>query len=158
MDTHYFLHPTHLIALLQITNNNPKEGQLSGIVSAAKWFMAQSNASIGIVLPKMLLGHPELVSIYDEIFDDGFASSMNESAVKPEKENKSIVWPIIGKPHPFSPGEQLLAKWLAKDAELRELFHFNTDFRTTLKKNQDRTNSRDISENRPYLQAFSLLK
>jgi len=33
-----------------------------------------------------------------------------------------------------------------------------TDFRTTLKKNQDRTNSRDISENRPYLQAFSLLK
>jgi len=39
-----------------------------------------------------------------------------------------------------------------------EDFQLNTDFRTTLKKNQDRTNSRDISENRPYLQAFSLLK
>lgn len=33
--------------------------------------------------------------------------------------------PILGRPHPSSPGEQLLAQWLARDGELRPLFAFN---------------------------------
>ncbi|MBX3180358.1 MAG: DUF559 domain-containing protein [Candidatus Hydrogenedentes bacterium] len=33
--------------------------------------------------------------------------------------------PIIGRPHPASPGEQLLAQFIARDDELRPLFTFN---------------------------------
>jgi very-short-patch-repair endonuclease len=39
--------------------------------------------------------------------------------------------PILGCPHPASPGEQLLARWLARDAELTCLFEFNQPIVTT---------------------------
>ncbi len=42
-----------------------------------------------------------------------------------------VVPPILGRPHPASPGEQLLALWLARDAELAPLFEFNQRVETT---------------------------
>ncbi len=42
-----------------------------------------------------------------------------------------VVPPILGRPHPASPGEQLLALWLARDAELAPLFEFNQRVDTT---------------------------
>lgn len=36
-----------------------------------------------------------------------------------------VIPPILGRPHPASPGEQLLATWLGRDAELASLFEFN---------------------------------
>lgn len=40
-------------------------------------------------------------------------------------ERKHLVWPILGRPHPASPGEQRLAEELAKDSQLGSLFRFN---------------------------------
>ena len=42
-----------------------------------------------------------------------------------------VVPPVLGRPHPASPGEQLLAEWLARDAELGPLFAFNQPVETT---------------------------
>ena len=42
-----------------------------------------------------------------------------------------VVPPILGRPHPASPGEQLLALWLARDAELAPLFEFNQRVETS---------------------------
>lgn len=42
-----------------------------------------------------------------------------------------VVPPILGRPHPASPGEQLLALWLARDTELGPLFEFNQPVETT---------------------------
>ena len=41
------------------------------------------------------------------------------------REQKQRVWPWIGQPHPFSPGEQLLAQQLNKIPALNSLFQFN---------------------------------
>jgi very-short-patch-repair endonuclease len=40
------------------------------------------------------------------------------------------VWPVIGHPHPYSPGEQLLARRLTEDLMLGGLFQFNVPVRT----------------------------
>jgi len=46
-------------------------------------------------------------------------------------EQKFLVQPLIGRPHPGSPGEQILAAALSKDAELSGLFQFNLPVETT---------------------------
>jgi very-short-patch-repair endonuclease len=46
-------------------------------------------------------------------------------------EQKFLVQPLIGRPHPGSPGEQILAAALSKDEELSGLFQFNLPIRTT---------------------------
>ena len=48
-----------------------------------------------------------------------------------EEEFKHVIWPIRGKPHPFSPGEQLLARKLLQDPELADLFLFNQSVETS---------------------------
>jgi very-short-patch-repair endonuclease len=40
------------------------------------------------------------------------------------------LWPLIGRPHPYSPAEQKLALELAADTELAPLFMFNQPVRT----------------------------
>ena len=64
-----------------------------------------------------------------------FEQALPASAVHPvpplppiepvDESAKTKVWSIQGRPHPFSPGEQLLAAHLAQDAELAPLFCFN---------------------------------
>lgn len=41
------------------------------------------------------------------------------------EQDRSLVSPLIGRPHPLSPGEQLLAAYLEGDADLGPLFGFN---------------------------------
>ncbi len=48
-----------------------------------------------------------------------------------DEPSRLVLPPIIGGPHPASPGEQLLARWLARDAELAPLFAFNQRVDTT---------------------------
>jgi len=43
---------------------------------------------------------------------------------------RSVLWPVVGRPHPLSPAERKLARLLAKDERLRGLFTFNMPVRT----------------------------
>jgi very-short-patch-repair endonuclease len=48
--------------------------------------------------------------------------------LKPEATHR--VWPVQGRPHPYSPGEQLLARKLGDEPTLGPLFTFNQRVRT----------------------------
>lgn len=48
------------------------------------------------------------------------------SADLADREPEIIAPPLRGKPHPLSASEQKLAKWIAADADLAEIFEFNS--------------------------------
>ncbi|MGL5079881.1 MAG: endonuclease domain-containing protein [Microcoleaceae cyanobacterium] len=60
------------------------------------------------------------------------SKTLNSETVNPEtlEESRHLLWPIQGRPHPCSPGEQLLAQSLSRDGELAELFGFNQRVQT----------------------------
>lgn len=55
----------------------------------------------------------------------GNAAQRGPASLRRDEPLRLVVPPILGRPHPASPGEQLLALWLARDAELAPLFEFN---------------------------------
>ncbi len=48
-----------------------------------------------------------------------------KSAPRTQRSVKHFAWPILGRPHPLSPAEQRLARFLNADASLAGLFQFN---------------------------------
>lgn len=119
------IHPTHLIVLLNFHDSNPEENRLYNMLKAIEWFVSHTNASVVILVPPELIEHHELASVCDLTIDCSVPQSRRLITDESRREYKSAVGPIVGKPHPFSPGEQLLAEYVAKDCELVGLFQFN---------------------------------
>lgn len=119
------VHPSHLIVLLNYLENGPTNNQLYSIVKTAEWFASHASASVVILAPSPLISHPELASVSELTIDRTAPRQGPASGAGDKQERKAAVWPVVGKPHPFSPGEQLLADYLSKDRELAGLFQFN---------------------------------
>ncbi len=119
----------HLYIKISLEDNNPLEGQLLGLVKAGEWVASQTQSSVALFVSEDLQTHSELDSaIYD--IQSFVRPPVCQEATTPPEENKFVIWPIIGFPHPFSPGEQLLAQELANEKKLAGLFHFNQRVKT----------------------------
>ena len=99
-----------------------------GLARAAEWLAQSTSARVLVLVPSALATSSELDSInFGAIHwtrpDSGPQGAMPE-------EQKDRVWPTVGRPHPFSPGEQLLAARLASDAGLAGLFAHNAFLRS----------------------------
>ena len=76
-----------------------------------------------VVVPRRLTGSPGLESISFQAID---LPATQPPRPPPTQEKRSLlVSPFMGKPHPDSEGEQLIAARLDRDAELSGIFQFN---------------------------------
>jgi very-short-patch-repair endonuclease len=116
--------PSDLVIVLALCDRHPLQYRLLSLAKASTWLAQETKARVVVLVPAELAAQQELDSIlYGAI---AFTALAQPTAVRPtEGESKHIIWPIQGKPHPFSPGEQILARKLSQDAELASLFCFN---------------------------------
>jgi len=118
------IYPRDLLVAVVCKDEFPAPERLYGLTRAAEWLARETKAPLAVLVSAQLEYRKELDPIlYDAI---RLPQPGSEHASKEdEEESKHVVWPLRGKPHPFSPGEQELAKRLEFDSELRGLFHFN---------------------------------
>ncbi len=124
------LKPLNFIFTIYVEDYNNEPDKLLGLARAAKWFSEETNGSVALLLPEKFKNYNELDSIlYDPIYIPD-ESKINYSAKGSREESKYHIWPLEGKPHPLSPGEQKLAEFLSGDDDLRDLFQFNIKITT----------------------------
>ncbi len=118
------IQPEDLLMAIVCEEDSPAPEKLDGLARAAEWLAKETKARVAVIVSEELADRTELDPIlYDPIrWDPCGAPGPDDRATE---ESKHTVWPIHGKPHPFSPGEQKLAKKLDLDEELRGLFQFN---------------------------------
>jgi very-short-patch-repair endonuclease len=116
--------PNDLAIALGVSECCPSESKLLSLAGAATWLAKETKARVVVLIPGELAECKALDSILYGAIRPG-ALELKKIAETTAGESKYIVWPLQGKPHPFSPGEQLLAKKLSQDAELSSLFYFN---------------------------------
>lgn len=113
-----------LIVIRSVDCEIPESGQLLGFSRGIEWLSQQVPARIVAVLPAAWHGRPELDSVtWNCQIVDSTPDRFESTATGDEP--LLIVYPIRGRPHPKSPGEQLMASRLARDAELGPLFAYN---------------------------------
>lgn len=116
------IEPGNLLIMLAVYDAHPLPYRLFGLARTAAWLATTTAARVAVLAPFELATHNELESIaYGAVVVPDPAPAPNTI----DESAKTTLWPIRGRPHPFSPGEQLLAKHLAQDAELAPLFEFN---------------------------------
>jgi very-short-patch-repair endonuclease len=102
---------------------SPRASRLRAFAHAAAWLAKEADARLIAVVPETLGRNAALDSItYGACHvEDHAAVALRMDQVS----TMTTVWPVLGRPHPASPGECILAERLAADPELRGLFHFN---------------------------------
>jgi len=125
--------PGPLVIVLCLRQEKTDPGGLLGLARTADWLARETNARLLVVVPDTQAPTSELESIDFEEVRWSPRPERPETVSEPEVNFR--ICPIIGRPHPFSPGEQLLAKRLANDAMLSGLFQFNIRVTT---KNENR--------------------
>lgn len=118
-----------LYILLGTSASKPAPDRVLGLARASEWLADHTNASVGVIVASDLAGMSELDSINFKTVEFSWPQTEREGHV-PEDGPEITIWPNCGRPHPFSPGEQLLAKRLRDDLELGPLFAFNQRVRT----------------------------
>jgi len=115
--------PTDL--LFVPATDGPADARLLGFARLAEWLARQTQCPVCAVVPHELREATALHSI-------GYAAYCVPDAPRAPRtaseasEQKRRLWPLLGRPHPFSPGEQRLAERLADHPGLGSLFQFNT--------------------------------
>ncbi|MEW4568227.1 DUF559 domain-containing protein [Tautonia sp. JC769] len=116
--------PGNLIVALGIGDHPPEPGRLLALARCAEWLARETSARVLVVIPEALADSSELdpisfrpVRILPPDQPTGRLPTDDEQAHR--------VWPVVGRPHPYSPGEQKLAALLATDPDLGPLFHHN---------------------------------
>ncbi len=120
------LHPQRVVLVFSVADPSPLPYHLLGLTHAALKLATETHAGIALVLPTALAGHPEL----DGISYAAHHLKSPTTSPEPEETSDCLSPPIAGQPHPFSPGEQLLANKLANDSELAGLFACNQHIQT----------------------------
>lgn len=121
--------PRRLLLVLCVADDGPQPGRLFALARAAEWFAKQTAAAVLVLVPTSLTLGDEMECIDFDTLE--ISVSVQRHEPKPGEEKAEFtVWPFHGRPHPASPGEQLLAEALQAQADLAELFEFNQDVRT----------------------------
>ncbi|MCF2972765.1 DUF559 domain-containing protein [Synechococcus sp. Nb3U1] len=118
--------PKGLTLALVTDDPQPRSMYLLGLAKAASWLADQSKVRVVLLVPTALAHHEELASI-------GYSALELQLPAPTEFLDTSVrvVLGQRGSPHPGSQMEQLLAKRIECDAELKGLFSFNQSIQTT---------------------------
>jgi very-short-patch-repair endonuclease len=120
--------PGNLLIILCAEDAQPPPGRLLALARTAEWLAKETSARVLVVVPAALASSEELDSIN---FDAVAWPRRDPEPDRPRPEESTWrVWPVLGRPHPYSPGEQWLAERLAWDELLAGLFAFNVRVRT----------------------------
>jgi very-short-patch-repair endonuclease len=120
---------SHLAIALVLEDPQPHEADVLVLARALEWLARESNAGVIAVLPESLADHAALDAV--NFVSAHWTSSRPANPIAADgaphawEERKHVLCPVIGRPHPGSPGEQLLAARLASDGELAGEFEFN---------------------------------
>ncbi|MGB3514971.1 MAG: DUF559 domain-containing protein [Elainellaceae cyanobacterium] len=133
----FAIEPNYVTIAVVVADPTPTKHQLLSLAKAVQWLADKTQASVALMLPEQLESVPELDSVlYGAVLLSaataaaGAQSSADTVEDSATEESKHILVPVRGRPHPFSPGEKLLAERLARDTELGPLFQFNRTVRT----------------------------
>lgn len=105
--------------------DKPESLALLSLARDLEWLSRHAGARVAVVLPATWAGQPELDCIS---WESQFVEEPEPvvPAIQPARDEPlAIVSPIRGRPHPNSPGEQLLASRLRRDPRLASLFEYN---------------------------------
>lgn len=134
------LNAGHVVMCLDVQDDAPEKGRLFGLARMAEWFAANAGVRVAVIVPENLAASGELNAInYDHVRPKTFTGGSpvvkttkisgttvaRRSACSDKRETKNPGWTIVGRPHPGSPGEQMLAEFLARQPDLAGLFGFN---------------------------------
>ena len=147
------LRSSDLCILVVAMEINEAVGALLSLAKGCEWLAKEADAKVLLVVPAGTETTTDLSAI--PFFDASEFHAADKALPRAEREQvsapseraqsdrstncsstgpceqKFLVQPLIGRPHPGSPGEQILAAALAKDAELSGLFQFNLPVQTT---------------------------
>ena len=118
------LAPDSLVIALAVEGPQKQPDTLFYFAKAAEWIARETKAKVAALVPQCHAHAPEL----DAILYGAIEAPVRKTEVpKPRHDErpKLVVPPLIGHPHPGSPGEILLAQHLSRDTELGALFLFN---------------------------------
>ena len=146
---------SRLIIVLGVEKVSQAEKKWFSFARASEWIAKETDARVAAILHPEIGKFPELDSIlygavtiedyYFQVYDQKGARTKTKSiniddrivdrklkkgVIKQEETKLVLVWPIKGRPHPFSKGEQLFAKKLASDPQLFDLFEYNQIIKT----------------------------
>ena len=119
----------HLLLLVSLTKVDATRTDLQGFVALLEWLAVNSQARVLAAVDRDTAEHPALEPVRYDAW--GFEVDLDRDTMDTQRisgtrrKPPARVYPIIGRPHPMSPGEQLLANSLHADAELKGLFLFN---------------------------------
>lgn len=123
------IEPDDLLVVVGIESVQPEH--LFGLARAVEWFAQATRSRLLVVIPQEVNTGDALDSINFQAIHLGASSdALSEQQPPIPEESTDRVWPMVGAPHPFSPGEQLLAMRLGCDAELAKLFGYNMAVRS----------------------------
>jgi len=113
-----------LLLVPVVEDHTPPPERVLGLAKAAEWFTRAAGVGVLVLAPAHFADVTEMQSI----LYDAAVLHPPAPAAPPQPhsdEAKHALRPFLGKPHPFSPGEQLLAEALERTADLAGLFVFN---------------------------------
>ncbi|MEZ6121987.1 MAG: DUF559 domain-containing protein [Planctomycetaceae bacterium] len=132
-----------LSIIVGLRDLNAGETQLHSLARAVEWLASEAQAEVILIVPGPVSRSAALSSVRfltswepSEVEDVSPESRTPDREKAPipsnrmREERRQLVQPIIGRPHPGSPGEQALSEALEKDEELRGLFEFNLRLKT----------------------------
>jgi very-short-patch-repair endonuclease len=108
-----------LLVVLALERAAPGDAALPSFARAAEWLASKTEARVVAVLPKEIEGSLSV----DPIAYEALRLVAQEPFVA--QPPLAHVFPVVGRPHPGSEAEQVLARALARDPELSTLFEFN---------------------------------
>lgn len=120
-----------LVILLALDSVHTPAPELLCFARTAAWLAGEANARVAAVVPAAYRDAAELDAISYGAVDLAGESRPSAPARAHDEPARLVHPPIIGRPHPASPGEQLLARWLARDGVLAGLFEFNQRVETS---------------------------
>lgn len=113
-----------LFLVLAVGDEDPRPERILGLAKGTEWFARVTGAGVLVLAPHRYSECPEMQSLlYDAVALTPPAPEKRSDNL--DDEAKHRLRPFRGKPHPFSPGEQLLAETLAGQSDLAGLFAFN---------------------------------
>jgi very-short-patch-repair endonuclease len=127
---------TSLICLLVIEEGTKhRPSHVDGLCRGAQWIALQTSAKVALLLNDEFRGDPALSSIdfdaltlHQDLTRDETAPDVSDGNGREPwfGRQKLRLWPLLGQPHPFSKGEQLLSAALSAHDYLAGRFIFNS--------------------------------
>jgi very-short-patch-repair endonuclease len=121
------IEPDGIVIVFACRRPDPPDARVLGMAKAAEWIAREAAAKVALIVHERLLDNAALEPV---LYGAARLGPEIAPATDDEGRRDIRVFPVIGRPHPMSPGEQRLFARLTRDPELGGLFACNQRVRT----------------------------